>query len=285
MENISFGGIEVDKDVRDYRLENVGAGIPIPLEFRPDYSMIPVLHQHQIPACGAHAGTALKMIQEYYDSTPNPSYSARYLWNKIKKIDNFPLEAGTDIYSIFKTLKNFGVCNLSLVDNNTLLPLVEYSTLTPDMNIDTDASWKEIESYATTYSPTFDQLKQAIYINKAVLILMRVGQNMYRPTWNEMPLNPDRYPLDGGHFVCAIGYDEKYIYWRNSWGETFGTKGDGYFAENYMKYVVCIGTAIDKKNVTPDVLPKQIQDVVDKSPSPTWTANFLGYLRKFGVLK
>ena len=105
-EFLAFGGIIKDKDVRDFDLHTVnkvlGAGVPIPPVYRPDYSSLPVYHQGKQPACGAHTGTALKLVQEL---KTNPDFSPRYLWGEIKKIDNFPISSGTDINSIFNALR------------------------------------------------------------------------------------------------------------------------------------------------------------------------------------
>lgn len=258
-EHISFGGVHIPRPKDKYKLEHVGSDVAIPPVFIQDISWLPINNQRLIPACGAHAGVTLKLIQEYYDGNKTPDFSPRYLWNEIKKIDGYPLESGTDIYSILKTLYNKGVCDMSLVGNETTLPLKEYSTLVTTSRIEQNASEKKIASYATTDNPTFNQLKQAIFVNKAVIILLRVGQNMYRPSWNAsdiLPLNPTRYPLDGGHFMVAYAYDEKYVYFVNEWGETWCIKGTGYLGEEYVPFIKAMGTAVDIKHITPAVVPQ-----------------------------
>ncbi len=230
----------------------VGADIPTPSSYRPDISNLPVNNQRLIPACGAHAGVTLKQIQDGGNLSP------RYLWRYIKLIDGFKPEEGTSIYAILKTLLNKGTCTDTLCPNDTTLSLQNYTYFTPSREMDLDAENHKIQSYATVDHPTFDQLKKAIYVNKAVIMLLRVGANMYRPSYSAtdiLPLNPTRYTLDSGHFMTAYGYDEQYIYFRNEWGDTWALKGDGYLGSDYVPYIQAIGTAVDQINVTPAVVP------------------------------
>lgn len=262
MNEPTFGAVIRDRDPRDYSLKEVGTFTPLPKVYTPDYSHLPVYFQGTQPSCGAHAGTALKLIQ---DKDTNPDYSPRFLWEGIKEIDSYPVEIGTDIYSIFKSLKDRGVCKFNLMGNDVHVSLQDYAHIKPSMEALEDAKSQEIESYATQYNPSFDDIKRAIYLNGAVIILFRCGQNMYKNkngqvSWGTdiLPLSPSNYPMDSGHFVTGIGFTENSIMFRNSWGESWGVKGDGFFNQDYIPYVVAIGTAIDKAQVTPQVLPKYL---------------------------
>lgn len=276
----SFGAIITKPDKRDFRLDLIGADVPIPETYSTDISNIPILHQRQQPACGSHSATALKMIQEKNDDEANPNYTARLHWHVTKSRDGIPLDNGMTINDLFKTLQSPSVCDLSLLDNNTSLSLQDYFNIVPTQAQLDNASGKLIDNYAITYNPTFEQLKRAIYLNKAVIVLYRCGQNMYKGangviSWQEkdiLPLSPNRYPMDSGHFVCATGYDKDYIYFSNSWSTDWGRKGVGYFGADYMKYVVAIGTAVDKKDVTPNVVPM------------TWYQKFLAIIAKDNLI-
>lgn len=278
--NPTFGAIITKPDKRDFRLDLIGADVPIPESYSTDVSNIPILHQRQQPACGSHSATALKMIQEKNDDEDNPNYTARLHWHITKSRDGIPLDSGMTINDLFKTLQSPSVCDLSLLDNNTSLSLQDYFNIVPTQAQLDNAQGKLIDNYAITYNPTFEQLKRAIYLNKAVIVLYRCGQNMYKgangvSSWQEkdiLPLSPNRYPMDSGHFVCATGYDKDYIYFSNSWSTDWGRKGVGYFGADYMKYVVAIGTAVDKKDVTPNVVPM------------TWYQKFLAIIAKDNLI-
>lgn len=276
MENPTFGAIIKKPDKRDFKLHLIGADVPIPEMYMTDMTNIPVLHQRTQPACGSHSATALKMIQEKHDDEATPNYTPRLHWRETKSTDGLPLDSGMTINDLFKNLQKPTVCDMSLLDNNTSLSLQDYFNFTPSPNQIENAKGKLIGNYAITHKPTFEQLKRAIYLNKAVIILYRCGQNMYRPSWNEkdiMPLSPNRYAMDSGHFVVAIGYDSKYIYFRNSWGETWARKGDGYFGADYMPHVVAMGTAIDVKDVTPKIVPT------------TWYQKFMDIIKRDNLIE
>lgn len=244
----AFGAVERKPDPRDFPLGAVGSGAARPPVFLQDWSMLAVEHQHQIPACGAHAAAFLKDVQETIESGSPQRKSPRYIWDRVKQIDGYPLEAGTDMLSLFKTLKDRGACDLSLLSNDTLLSLRDYSDaylITQAM--DDNAKGALIGNYGFIHAPSMDEIKQVIYEHKAILMLIRVGQEFWSPSWKEADILPLRTPASvvGGHFVVGFAYDEKRIYFRNSWGDAWGRKGDGYFEENYLPFVVEIGTAFD----------------------------------------
>lgn len=262
----AFGAILQDRDERDYDLSKAASAVPVPESFRPDYSKVEVRHQHKQPACGAHAGSTLEGILSLAKGERGVNNSPRFLWKNIKDADGYPISSGTDMYSIFRQLKGVGVCDVSLAPNDDeadKLSLEDYRNLPVTPAMSSDAAARKIDSYAFIYSPTFQQIKDAIYKFGAVIIQYQCGANMYMPSWNEkdiLPLSPDKFPMDSGHFTVGIDYDEKYVYFRNSWGDTWGAKGDGYFGEDYVRWVYAIGTAIDKEQVTPAVLPKYAFD-------------------------
>ncbi len=250
----SFGAIFQERDSRDYDLSRVASASPTPAVFRPDYSKVPVTYQGKQPACGSHSGATLEGILSLNRGESETDNSPRFLWKEIKDIDGYPVEVGTDLYSILKTLKDKGVCGMSLTGNDVGISMADYRNLKVTDEMLKDAETRRIAAYATIYSPTFQQIKDAIYRNGAIVIQYRCGQNMYLPSWTKcLPLSPDKYPMDSGHFVIGIGYDEKYTYFRNSWGTSWGVKGDGYFGEDYMPNVYAIGTAIDADRATPEV--------------------------------
>jgi len=199
MDNITFGAIETIETPSAFQLGSFGASTPIPKVFINDY-LGEINHQHKIPACGSHAGVTLKNIQEGKDLSPS------YLWKRIKQIDGFRPEDGTTMDAIFKALKKWGVCEKSLLQNNTLDSLAKYtdpSVITKEM--DDNASNYKIESYAFTWNPTSSQLKKAIYENKAVIILFRIGPEWWTPSWLEKDILPlkSTFPISSGHFVVA----------------------------------------------------------------------------------
>lgn len=299
MEKPAFGGIIKEADKRNYDLDvvnqHLGSAIPT-IKSNNDYSMIPVDYQGKQPACGYHAGAFFKNIKALKDGDASVKHgSPRYTTTKAYASGKYSTINGTDINSIFSIHRNNGICSYDRTGNDVTLPLDTYATIAITSDMETEASKNQTESEAFIYGPTWQQICQTIDIHGGCVLLMRVGENMYKgrngiSSWNEadiLPLSPANYAMGSGHFVVAINYDENYIYFRNSWGETWGRRGDGYFGKDYLKYVNAIGVAVDKKNVPPQAVPANLQNVIDHSPSWTQTQIqvFLNWCRKLGSLK
>jgi len=241
----SFGGIERIPQPTDYDLGSLLAPT-YPDTFIPIYPLT-IEDQEQIPDCGANAGVYLKEI--IHNDT---RLSVEYLWDKIKQIDNIVPQNGTTMDCIFKVLKSQGATTYQLLPTNSALSLTAFtdpSKITTKM--DTEAQNHRISAYAFIQSPTFEQLKQAIYTSKAVVMLLRVGDEWWTKngvnTWNSSDLLPLRStePITSGHFVVAIGYDQNYIYFVNEWSSAWCGTGYGYFGLDYLPRCVEIGTAVD----------------------------------------
>lgn len=247
----SLGGKEFVPDGTEYKLK-LGAAVAKPSEFMPITAFNPqqVFYQKQEPSCGANAGAfAAALIDEH----SNQIYSPDYQWIDIKSFDGYALSDGTDMKSIFKSLKN-GSIPYSMLPERTDLPLAQYSSVsrvTPAMKA--EAANHTIAAYGFHDEPlSMDDLKSLIYVNKAVLVLIRLGDEFWtdkrgRNSWAEKDILPLRTPdtIISGHFIVLIGYDENYIYFANWWSKDWGRGGFGYFGENYLPQIFQVGTLVD----------------------------------------
>src|SRR6185437_11101306 len=176
-----LGGIERPKDERDFPLGAIQAPIQIPPSYVPDMSWFKRNYQGQTPACGPHSGSHFKAILDFWQTNAalKGRKNPRYGWIKLKDpnspvCDHYDLSVGTDMRSIFKWLQQVGANDFEPLENDVTLPLGDYSSataLTPAM--DQNASGSKIDSYAFT-TTDYDSLCQAVYRNKAVLILAKV---------------------------------------------------------------------------------------------------------------
>lgn len=258
---LGFGGKERPVDVRDYKLGGGAVPNAIPSVYYPDVSGLFTYMQNKLPTCGANA------LAWFQDFKFNDTFSPRFSWIGFKKIDGHALADGTDMRAIFKSASSDGVCELAVCPDDSLLDVVTYSnhdTITTAML--KNAQPHIVASYAFLEPPfTMDSVKQAIYANKVCIALLRVGDSMWTApngvnSWAEkdiLPLRPPTAQLDG-HFVVLYGYDENYIYFKNSWGTTWGKKGTGYFGANYLPYILELGTAID---ADPKVIANEVAEV------------------------
>lgn len=203
--------------------------------------------------CGGHAGASMKNILD----TPFRG-SPEYLWKRMRLMDKLSPDEGSNMLTIMQTLSKSGIAPYSDLPNNASVSNSVYadpSTLTAQMDI--DAAEHKIDTYAFSWNPTFQQIKDAIYTHGHALLLMRIGAEWWRDktntfsTWQEkdiLPLRTD-IPISSGHFVTAYAFDETYIYFVNSWSLSWGRAGIGYFAEDYASRVVEMGTSLNLKAV------------------------------------
>lgn len=242
-----LGGIARVPDARDIHLGAVGAPTSYPAVYKPDISMFPTHHQHKLPTCGANAFVWLE------ERMRGGQYTPRYSWIADKAIDGFALEDGTDMLSIFRVGKNRGVCDNILLPDDSTQELQAYSNpgvITSVM--DNNAKTKTFDSYGFIHFPSFEQIKEEIYKNQAILALVRVGNEWWtRPdglsSYQIKDIMPLRTPktVVSGHFIVLWGYDEQYIYFKNSWGTTWAVAGSGYFGADYVPFVNEIGSVVN----------------------------------------
>lgn len=236
-----FGAIESPKDIRDIQLGKVQEPTSFPEKFINDKKDIPAYFQGYLPTCSAHAGAWLKHVQELRESGNSVLLSPKYLWIKIKQIDSYPLEAGTDMRSIFKTLKSSGICSSEKLSNTITEPLDSYSD-PKQVNyiMDADAQPRIIKSYAFLDDRSWNGIKRAIYKNNEVVLLLRFDATFFG---TDMPPKPFSEPY--GHFVIAHSYDEDFIYIKDSADLRFPDKK---LSKEWLPHIKEAGTTIDLPN-------------------------------------
>lgn len=208
----NLGALERPKDPRDILLGSVQAPVQIPTLFIPDVrSWLQRNYQGQTPFCGEHAGTHLKVILDNAASTAIGRKSPRYGAVKLKSpsspvYDGFAIDAGTTMTAVFKWLEKVGADDYAPLENDVTLPLATYcepSAVTPVM--DANAAISLISSYAFG-GTDFTSLCQAIYQNKAVILLIKCDEGFWGTA------TPTFTTPTYGHFVVAYGYDAEGIY-------------------------------------------------------------------------
>jgi len=246
MPPFGLGGQPRRKDDRDFALQLYQTPVSIPPEFISDLSNLPVKDQGTYPTCGAHAGACLDSKLQADKRKAARDLSPKYLWKQIKLIDCWPLGKGTDMRSIFKSLQNTGDCQESLMPNTLDASLEAYSDARAITDTERhDAYQNDLTAFAFVDKPSWDQMRQAIYQNKAVLVLVECGDGWWTPSWAERDILPLRLgKFDDNHFIVLYGYDERYIYFRNSWSDKWGRQGNGYFDRSYVPHILELGTTL-----------------------------------------
>lgn len=213
----------------------------------------PIYYQGQRPACGAHAGTWLKVVLDRQGGNPAANETPRYTWINIKRDGSSPSE-GTDMASIFKALQTYGGDTFEPLENDVTYDDADYAAvkfITSSMLKTGQANLLGTPAYVTDMS--FSGLKQAINDHSYVLLLIDVCARFWTAangttSWSEAGVLPlgipsSEFPVIDGHFIVAHSYDENYIYFANSFGPTWGRHGHGYFGQDYMPWVLEAGVA------------------------------------------
>ncbi len=177
----------------------------------------PVEYQQDQPACGAHSGSKAKGL------ALGKRFSPRFNWGDIKTFDGFPIDAGTDIRSIFKSITKSGALAFEEYGNATGISLKDYAKA-PTLTMYALAKPNGGQGYGFIKDLSFRGLKQFISDNGPAIILLRLGKDWWtKPSggnsWAEKDILPLRVPktIVSGHFVVAHSFDEDYIYFINSW--------------------------------------------------------------------
>jgi len=241
-----LGAIKSRKDFRDLKLGRVQEPILIPHSYETDISWLVPLWQDGFPMCGSHSGSHFKAILDYLELKSFLRYSPIYLWKKIKAIDFYAPEQGTDMRSIFKALLSRGVCDYVLLPTDYNESLANHSKDITTEEQDKNAHPRIISSYAFVSTDT-DSLKQAIYQNKVVLARLDVGDTW----WGKEEVLPF-IRKDGGHFIILYGYDGAYFYALDSADKDVPEK------KIVLRYKIKeAGTAVDLPNSVVRDLVKQ----------------------------
>jgi len=210
------GLVESAVDFRDLTLGAVQEFTEMPEEYMVPYKL-KVTHQGRKPHCVGHAGATVKGEKERREQN-FIDFDPAWLFNECKKIDNLPLSVrGTSFNACFKTLQKKGIKRL---------------------DGEGDISDYRIGGYARVEPLTYENIKHAIYQNGVVIAGFK-GSNK---GWHRDLKGLIRKPIKGekrwAHATALIGFNKDYIIGQNSWGDTWGDKGQFYFNDNYMPFSV-----------------------------------------------
>ena len=262
------GHLKSPKDRRDFRLHKVnkliGAAPFIPPSYLTDLHNVPVLYQAKQPACIGHATAAGMMYLD--DGAYSFAYSPRFLYALCKRDDGIPDQDGTFYRQALKEAKQYGVCDTIEFSNEvTLDPKLYKDTSLISQHAFDVAKDRLVKSYVAVSDLSLSGLKAAIYQNKVVLCGVKLGKEWWTDTngnisWDKRAILPVRPPksIVSGHAILLYGFDEHYVYFRNSWSNTWGDNGDGYFDSSYIPYVAEAWTFMD---LAPEVITNLKQQV------------------------
>lgn len=213
----TLGAIPNLKDLRDIHLAQVQTPVSVPFKYSTDISWIPVFNQKSIGSCVGHAHAVIHIYNEFKENGKIPNLSPRYIYALSKKLDNYK---GQGTYPRVSAGIEFrkGCATENLVPNNNDLTHEQYIDIIETPEMKANAKPYRIKGYAGNIKTT-NQLKDAILQNGLVAVTISVGGYT----------SPIKKGNLGYHRVVAFGWEGNRFFFRNSWGEAWGNKGDGFF--------------------------------------------------------
>lgn len=239
--NTPFGlGAIHSIDRRDYPYR---AGITpetLPVTYRTDTSMFPVLMQGGQESCVSHAWVRLLQIYWYKKTGKIIDFSPRFLhaYTSAGTQDS----DGRDPRAIGNVLVSIGCCTTALLPNDVNISLHDYSFIPITQAMLDEAAQYKIPAYSFPSVDSYS-IRHAIYHKGAVALLFQIGQEWWTPSWLPKDINPLRPPAQivGGHEVVGEHWgslDGVLNSWSDQWNE------GGYGEYNFLNYqplqVICI---------------------------------------------
>lgn len=210
-----------EKDYRDISIAKVQAPVELPKKYITDISMIPVLNQRGIGACVGHAIATALIYMNYIETKNIELLSPRFIYALSKKIDGLATE-GTYPRVGAKVTTDSGCATEAILPNDTFLTHAQYITISLSEAQKQASKPFSTKGYAFVPSEV-NALKQAIFQNGIITISIACGQIGF----NDIKAGN----TNGLHYICFYGYetkgDDTIFYYRNSWGDTWGDKGNG----------------------------------------------------------
>jgi C1A family cysteine protease len=209
-------------------------GLPVKVDMRA--KMPPIVDQSKLGSCTTNAiASGLRQFLEIKNKAPNVVLSRLYLYWHARQLEGtLGTDAGSEIRTAMKLLKNLGVC-----------PEKDFPYVISTYN---DAPSKEAEEHAAAYKiasysrvNNLSMVKTALAEGYPVVFGFLVyssfkSEEATQTGW--IPLPQEGEELLGGHAVLAVGYDElrEVVICRNSWGSKWGDHGYFYLPYDFWAY-------------------------------------------------
>lgn len=268
MENLipTTGAIQSPRDYRDIPFESIAGASELPKKHIEDLSKLPIWNQKKNGSCVGHAAGKYAQHLNRLETETIEDLSARFLYALAKSRDNYAGE-GTYPRLMAKIVKENGVATEATVPNNSDLDHEAYVYQRKESNIPAGA-FAEAKPYRSGGYAFIDfknkeSLKRAIIEGHGALITVHLGKEWYtskagKRSWKAKDILPLRAPetIVSGHAIFLYGYEDienndTLFYFRNSWSEGWGNKGDGTFTWNtYGSFIKEAITFVDIPNDT-----------------------------------
>ena len=236
-------------DHRDliYGAINTSAPLPIKVDLRPLCS--PVDDQGNIGSCTGHAIVGAMEYLENKQSESFADFSRLFVYYNERLMEGtVEHDAGARIRDGIKVVANTGCC----IEGLWPYEVSKYKDKPTQDAYDNAANHKILEYRRVT---SFDDLKAALAEDNPVVFGFTVYESFMSQAVAKtglMPMPGRNERSEGGHAVCAVGYDDetKTVTVRNSWGPNWGDHGYFHMPYAYISnYNLCDDFWVIKKEM------------------------------------
>lgn len=226
------------KDKRDWKLESLipmGA-IQLPKEYTPDRTDVPVFDQGDSSECCACAYSTIRFIQEQKQSGLTEPFAPSFTYANRAKGEEYE---GMLLRNCCKQGRYGSVLWREMPFFGSLSKCQKYFNSHKTDLLNKAENYK-IDSFYV--AKTDEQIKTAIYLTGAVLIGVECQDSIFTPDKDNIVKYIPNGKSYGGHAVVIHSW--KYIngveHWviRNSWGESYGDKGDFYISFDDLRKIL-----------------------------------------------
>lgn len=229
---------ENDVDNRDIEMATVQAPQALPVSYITDISAIPVFNQGQLGTCVAHSFATTKMYLDFIENKKLNIYSRRFIYVLGRRYMNTVntddvINQGLYPRQTAKILSTLG----SIIDRGDDDNNLSHSKYVDNYIITSDMKNEAIKYRAGKFVTVFndaESIKQAIFATKIVPATIRIDWSCIESDGTTHA--PKR--TVGLHNVVLYGWENGKILYRNSWGESWGNKGNGSIPENEVEQVI-----------------------------------------------
>lgn len=221
-------------DTRDIHVTQFQKPVSLPSRFVTDISMLPVDDQMQNGSCVGHAIAKGIQLLDYLELGKVTHTSPRFVYARAKATDGLSGE-GTYPRIGLSVVQKDGCATEDTVPCTDTLPHAKYIQVDFNTKVLNDAKPRKVKGYAFVSYDAYS-MKQAIVQNGFIVVALNTDGKTWGNGPKVMPGNA------GGHYILVYGYEEKgadtRFLFRNSWGDEWGDKGNGYFYwSDYAKNV------------------------------------------------
>ncbi|MBV9963025.1 MAG: C1 family peptidase [Parafilimonas sp.] len=207
--------------------------LPVKVDMRHVYKHI--FDQGDLGSCTANAAAAAVGFERSKQNLDSYRASRLFIYYNERVIENtVNYDSGAQIRDSINVLYKQGACREHMWEYD----ISQYKAK-PDQRCYTTAAEFKIKEYLKIDNSSIDNLKNCLADGFAFIFGFTVFESFESNDVAETGMVPMPQPNEkvlGGHAVMCIGYDdEKQVFiCRNSWGNTWGDKGNFYMPYDYL---------------------------------------------------